>query len=471
MDKFETTELKNQPIDDSNKAHENNGDSKLLINDSVDDDKVLKRKKKVKNGSKLFKCPFCPEELPFKKLKKHKDTIHVNISCDECDEIFENPVKLGRHKNNRHRPGKYSKVKAGCKICGKMITTAVLKRHVEDIHGNRDFKPFKCDHPNCSFSTIRKENLKRHIEMHLIWGNNKKKTAENYTTYVCKICQQNFPASKQSESTYIRHYRTEHSSAPPEFVDKEKYICAQCPEIYYNKLSLQQHLSRHNQDNRSKVKQFECKICKLSIFGRKNYTFHCKIIHNETVSIMENINCSSCDQNFFAPSFYIQHYQSEHGSLPPEYFEKELFICDQCPQVYISKISLAAHTSNVHMVKKSGTDSRRKKVCGVCGKTFKSHQNYHEHVLVKHQKKTPYKCDDCHRSFGTSSKLNGHIKLQHQRVNCDECGKEICNSFILKKHKQSVHGINPENSYHCEKCPKFFSTQKYLEKHVASKHT
>ena len=58
----------------------------------------------------------------------------------------------------------------------------------------------------------------------------------------------------------------------------------------------------------------------------------------------------------------------------------------------------------------------------------------------------------------------------HKRVKCEECGKEISNLFQLRRHKQSVHGISPENSFQCEKCPKFFSSQTNLDKHVSSKH-
>ena len=46
--------------------------------------------------------------------------------------------------------------------------------------------------------------------------------------------------------------------------------------------------------------------------------------------------------------FYIQHQQSVHGNLPPEYLDKELFVCDQCPQVFITKISLSMHVYNGH---------------------------------------------------------------------------------------------------------------------------
>ena len=143
----------------------------------------------------------------------------------------------------------------------------------------------------------------------------------------------------------------------------------------------------------------------------------------------------------------------------------ELFICDQCPHVYISKMSLTSHIFNVHTAY-----NKKEKKCEHCDKVFIGHNSYVEHVMVKHEKKTPFECDECHRSYGTFHRLNSHKQLMHQRVKCDECGKEICNSFILKRHKQSVHGINPVNCYQCEKCPKFFNAQYNLEKHVASKH-
>ena len=47
--------------------------------------------------------------------------------------------------------------------------------------------------------------------------------------------------------------------------------------------------------------------------------------------------CDKCNQKFDYPSDYIKHYQDIHGSLPPEYKDKETFVCDQCPRVFITK--------------------------------------------------------------------------------------------------------------------------------------
>ena len=38
-------------------------------------------------------------------------------------------------------------------------------------------------------------------------------------------------------------------------------------------------------------------------------------------------------------------------------------------------------------------------------------------------------------------------KLALEQVKCDECGKEICDSFILKRQKATVHGIKPKDDF------------------------
>ena len=60
--------------------------------------------------------------------------------------------------------------------------------------------------------------------------------------------------------------------------------------------------------------------------------------------------------------------------------------------------------------------------------------------------------------------------MVHQRVKCEECGKEIYNVFALKQHRASAHGITPKDAWQCQECPKFFTVQTSLEKHIKSKH-
>ena len=95
-------------------------------------------------------------------------TVHINIPCEECGMILENPVKLNKHKDIRHNLKKMmdQKVKKKCEICGKMIQSVVMRRHIYNMHGNRAEKPFKCDYENCLFSTLQKYNLELHKRGH-----------------------------------------------------------------------------------------------------------------------------------------------------------------------------------------------------------------------------------------------------------------------------------------------------------------
>ena len=94
-----------------------------------------------------------------------------------------------------------------------------------------------------------------------------------------------------------------------------------------------------------------------------------------------------------------------------------------------------------------------------------------EHVLKEHEKNTPFACDQCQRSYGTKTALRTHIVNTHQKVKCDECNQEICNSFMLKRHKAKVHGTKPTSAYQCEFCPLIYEQKGSLEKHLVKNHS
>ena len=175
--------------------------------------------------------------------------------------------------------------------------------------------------------------------------------------------------------------------------------------------------------------------------------------------------------------YFVQHYKYVHGGIPPGYEDKEKFMCDQCPSVFFNNLSLKLHYKTKHAsnngqypqgLLSNNKIGRRK--CPHCEKTFATYLSYKEHIKSKHEKDTPYKCDQCHRSYGTSGRLRVHKKNMHQRIKCDQCGQEICNIFILKRHKASVHGITPTDCFQCEFCPSFFEHIKAKNKHVAKHH-
>ena len=103
-------------------------------------------------------------------------------------------------------------------------------------------------------------------------------------------------------------------------------------------------------------------------------------------------------------------------------------------------------------------------------KKCSSDQSLKEHVLRDHEKRTPYQCQHCTRSFGIRMKLKSHIQNVHERVKCNECGQEMCNTFILKRHKAKVHGVMPTNVHQCKHCSMFFSGKGSLKNHLTKIH-
>ena len=75
-------------------------------------------------------------------MRKHKKTAHINVPCDVCGQIFENPVVLNKHKYAKHVKLLKLKVKKECQICRKMITAHVMNRHIQGMPFNSDFVSF-----------------------------------------------------------------------------------------------------------------------------------------------------------------------------------------------------------------------------------------------------------------------------------------------------------------------------------------
>ena len=96
--------------------------------------KQKKKKKKLdRNNPVLLPCDYCDEKYSFHELRKHKKTAHLNVPCDICNQIFENPVVLNKHKYAKHVKLLKLKVKKECVVCRKMITAHVMNRHMQGM--------------------------------------------------------------------------------------------------------------------------------------------------------------------------------------------------------------------------------------------------------------------------------------------------------------------------------------------------
>ena len=189
----------------------------------------------------------------------------------------------------------------------------------------------------------------------------------------------------------------------------------------------------------------------------------------------QTYTCKKCDDDFSSAANYIKHYKLAHKTVPPDLKELNVktIICDQCPDIFFNREALNSHKKNVHCTE----DSKKKKekpvrACPHCEKTFRVFASWKEHIKVKHEKDTPFKCDQCERAYGTRQRLRTHQNSMHRRVKCDQCGQEVCNSFLLKRHKASKHGIAPtDTAIQCKHCPLYFEFDIVLERHMQKQHS
>ena len=106
---------------------------------------------------------------------------------------------------------------------------------------------------------------------------------------VCPVCDQEFNASMY----FVQHYKYVHGGIPPGYENKEKFMCDQCPSVFFNNLSLKLHYK----------------------------TKHSEFIKEDTTKAGRR-NCPHCEKTFATYLSYKEHIKSKHEKDTP-------YKCDQ----------------------------------------------------------------------------------------------------------------------------------------------
>lgn len=381
-------------------------------------------KEETPSYSNVCKCLKCSETFSsLSRLAKHFNSVHGTSQdgreqCPACVKTYFNHSKLKRHIEETHELKKVP-----CPHCAKLFQKSSLRNHINSSHGSNQV--FQCE--ECIFTT----HVKRYLKAHILKCHQRDKHVHK-----CDTCSKTFPFPYLLKE----HVEIDHLGV------QNHYVCEKCGKGFAinRKYMFEEH-----------VKKMSC--------GSKN----------GTNQVTELVKCCDCEDEFTGELYYRLHYKNIHGGLPPSYQNREQFMCDKCPSVYLSKHSLQTHTKTKHSISSSEITSKSKSKrykCSHCDRTFSLWLSCKEHVKSKHEKSTPHKCSECHRSYGTLGRLKIHRKNMHQKVICIECGQTIYNMFTLKRHMASVHGIIPPNSYQCEYCPLFYEKQILKDRHVSKHH-
>lgn len=288
-------------------------------------------------------CEFCDKVFTSKNnLKSHKHNHHMNISCDKCGRIFPSKHRFETHMRKFHNEPSVKKElllndealkeflknggklecsmcgqgfvegeaytnhlkvvhklcepeKVPCEICGKLVTTVQMKKHVlthteqrmrcetcnrtfisQELMGAHICKHYACD--QCDMKFIQNRNLQNHKLEHAgkfmhhcdqceamfkkvkSLGEHKRFVHRGIKRYTCAICPRKFAVS----SALVNHMRAAHTGEKP-------YKCDECGASFAQKSGLNVHTRLHTNDY-----PFDCEVC-----GRKFRTLGTLKTHRE----------------------------------------------------------------------------------------------------------------------------------------------------------------------------------------------
>ncbi|XP_059472417.1 RB-associated KRAB zinc finger protein-like [Neocloeon triangulifer] len=221
------------------------------------------------------------------------------------------------------------------------------------------------------------------------------------------------------------------------------FFCPTCGKSFSLSCSLRKHMRLHD----SSLPLFECDICQRTC-SRKDYLEE----HMRTHTGKKPYKCSFCGKRFVGKTG-LNHHKKTHG--PP----RKESVCEVCGKEFTRK-ALWTHMK-IH---------NKQLRCSECGQLFATSGTLKNHIARKHFNTKQHICDICQRAFSVKGELKRHKKLVHEDVNkeqleCKQCLKKFFRSSSLKYHER-CHSENPSNG--CHLCPKTFSSSKALSEHLQS---
>ena len=300
----------------------------------------------------------------------------------------------------------------------------------------------------------------QHVEMNKIKSESLKKEEKypgekSIEAKECKTCVKQF----KSPCIYINHYREEHGSVPPEYIDKELFFCKKCSNAYLSRKQLTDH------------------IRKVHLKRGKNENLKDKKSPGE--KSINAVECKTCAIQFRYPGIYINHYRVKHGSLPPEYRNEDLVFCEKCSRAFLSKAFLADHMNKVHCLEEEKILRRK---INKEKKKPKLNENINQETI---------ECKLCPMKYTKPNVYINHYQESHGSVPpeyenedlfiCELCSKSFLSDIILRQHKRAVH-IRSNNQYKrnkkrdeyvdsisCSSCEETFSAENTYIRHYESR--
>ena len=289
--------------------------------------------------------------------------------------------------------------------------TIILRLHVIKYHNEH----LQCDLCDSATKVEDAEEFKRHMFRHIVLGKGGLKE--------CVQCGK----TKKRKEHLAKHLK----QRGPLHNDE----CSQCSEKMSSFKAYQDHVN----DRHSGVWKFKCGYCGDLYETSRLCNRHTTIVHLRTNPV-NKINvpkkpkkekvreiCDLCGLTFASLATHKNrvHYQKV-------IVEEKEQRCDQCGQIFETKLKLYHHKRNVHT----------KKQCPYCGDMIRCvHLN--NHIRRNHTGDMPYKCDICGKGFLYQNRLDEHNNTHtgEKPFQCKYCPSVFASAGNKAAHERGHLGI------------------------------
>lgn len=271
---------------------------------------------------------------------------------------------------------------------------------------------------------------------------------EEDKVYACEECHICFPVMQMLKC----HQEAVHEQdeKPVEsYTENITFSCNFCSYESLNKSTLNSHIRRKHPTKRgirrrSRLRtvimpqEYSCDLCGFKCPSRRRLKEHLDRKHGSEYKY----DCEYCDKKFKVKGDMRLHVRFKHKESP--------IICDVCGKTCSNSNSLYVHQKWAHF--------KPKYECEICKRRMVTQENLDQHILLQHERRESFMCEECGKSFTEKHRLKQHMMTHtgDRPYDCHICGKAFARRTAYRQHLLIHTGKRP---YICDICGKAF-TQK-----------
>eukprot|EP00095_Tigriopus_kingsejongensis_P002389 maker-scaffold714_size108203-snap-gene-0.17 protein:Tk02389 transcript:maker-scaffold714_size108203-snap-gene-0.17-mRNA-1 annotation:"PREDICTED: uncharacterized protein LOC101285465" len=455
---------------------------------------------KIHHAWSIFICEPCDEMCHYASdFLAHVKNFHSNkpeIKCPICSDVFcvkdGSDVFMTHFKTCAKKLLPKFKAKPGqCDKCGRNFSTNyLLQAHLKSHAGD---EKYLCD--TCDYGTNLKSVMQDHQKSHLREQGMTHDADGNNLFKYCDQCPKKF-VFQGALNRHIKHIHQDRSYRNHRAFlrrPERNILCKDCDKAHYSFASLAEHIEKDHekaaiefgkyiqtpQDMKTMKKAQKCSACYGYFNGHVLLRRHRTLYHE-----LGGYECTDCNQHFLTYYHQVLHNYNQHSRISPylepttealdlvkhkdgtEEFVRNGHVCPKCEKLFKRDGEWGKHMKAYHAWSIF--------FCEPCDEMCHYATDFLAHVKNFHSDKPEIKCPICSDVFCLkegSEKFMTHFNacamnlLKRNPGQCEKCGKNFSNDYLLQAHLKSHDG---EEKYLCDKCDYGTNLKAVMQDHQRS---